>query len=148
MLEEKKKQTRFCPVSRRDMKGRGYCWEFSALAFSANTAAQTVCIILLMECLFLSKEKWKSLPQLVFETLIEPTAQQGGGISPPQHDFFSNEDCWLIWYVVLFWVMFGALRSIYPFKETFAAFTQVVTFIATWSSAMLFDAVKVSGTRK
>ena len=44
--------------------------------------------------------------------------------------------------------MFGALRSIYPFKETFAAFTQVVTFIATRSSAMLFDAVKVSGTRK
>ena len=89
------------------------------------------------------------LPHSVLDTLIEPTAQQGGGVSPPQHDLFLDiVDVLYVAYVTFFRVTRGTLVSKYLLYFELAVFIQVIRFKDTWSSAVLLDAVKVSGTLK
>ena len=88
------------------------------------------------------------LPHLVLETLVEPAAQQGGGVSPPQQDSLSDiEDDLEGCLVTPPSVILGALASRYPFSDA-PLFIQLVSMDETWSSAILFDAVNITGILK
>lgn len=90
-----------------------------------------------------------ALPHLVLDTLIEPAAQQGGGISPPQQDLLSDmvDKLYTVW-VTSPSVIVGARLSINPLWLDFNVFMQFVSFVLTWSSAILFDAVNIRGILK
>ena len=61
-----------------------------------------------------SKKRCLNLPHLLLDTLTEPTAQQGGGIFPPQQDRFSDIVDALYVVCVPFWDVLGVLLSINP----------------------------------
>ena len=63
----------------------------------------------------------------MLDTLIEPTAQQGGGVSRPQHDLFLDiVDLLYVRYVTFFRVTRGTLVSKYLLYFELAVFIQVI----------------------